>query len=65
MLFNKSDNDEPRFAFVKTEGDVTKGEFRIVVDRKTGIHYLWVKHGPAGGLTPLLDKNGNPIGSQK
>lgn len=60
MLF-KSDYSEPRFTFVKTEGNVTKGEFRIIVDRETGVHYLWVRHGQAGGLAPLLDKNGKPI----
>lgn len=65
MLF-KSDNREPRFMFVKTEGSLNKdqGRCRILVDRETGVHYLWVESGQAGGLTPLLDKDGKPIGTK-
>ena len=33
----------------------------IYVDRLTGVNYLFVQSGYAGGLTPLLDRNGNPI----
>ena len=33
----------------------------ILVDRETGVNYLFVSSGYAGGLTPLLDRQGNPI----
>lgn len=34
---------------------------KIIVDTETGINYLFMKDGYAGGLTPLLDKDGKPI----
>ena len=33
----------------------------ILVDKKTGINYLFVLDGYAGGLTVLLDENGKPV----
>ena len=50
--------------FVCTE--VSGGAFdafqaRVLVDRKTGVNYLWTVAGYAGGLTVLLDRNGNPV----
>ena len=33
----------------------------IYVDRLTGVNYLFIQSGYAGGLTPLLDRNGNLI----
>jgi len=34
---------------------------RIIVDRETGIHYLFSWAGYAGGITPLLEKDGKPM----
>ena len=34
---------------------------RILVDRKTGVNYLWTSGGYAGGLTVLVDTEGKPI----
>ena len=34
---------------------------RVLVDRKTGVNYLWVGAGYAGGLTVLVDAEGKPI----
>ena len=31
------------------------------VDRETGVNYLWHSTGHAGGMTPLLDREGKPI----
>ena len=36
-------------------------ELNIIIDRETGINYLFAQHGYGGGLTPLLDKDGKPI----
>lgn len=33
----------------------------IWVDKETGVNHLWHKSSYAGGLTPLLDENGNPV----
>lgn len=33
----------------------------VYVDTVTGINYLFLVNGYAGGLTPLLDRNGNPV----
>ena len=33
----------------------------ILVDKETGVQYLYVQNGNSGGLTPLLDANGKPV----
>ncbi len=33
----------------------------IWVDRETGVHYLFHRVGCAAGVTPLLDRNGQPV----
>ena len=33
----------------------------ILVDRETGVNYLFFQSANAGGLTPLLDREGKPI----
>ena len=33
----------------------------VLVDRETGVNYLWYKRGYGGGLTPLLNRDGKPI----
>jgi len=33
----------------------------ILVDKKTGVNYLFVARGYAGGLTPLLNRDGTPV----
>ena len=37
------------------------GSTKILVDKETGINYLLVSSGYAGGLTVLLDKDGKPV----
>ena len=51
---------EKRFVRVHTEGSAFE-ESSIWVDRKTGVSYFWHSSGNAGGLTPLLDREGTPI----
>jgi len=48
-----------RFQKVYSQGKVNGTV--IWVDRETGVNYLFVQHGYAGGLTPLLDKEGKPV----
>lgn len=56
----KKDN---RFEVVAHEGSQLKdsGLVQIIVDKETGVNYLWMKSGYAGGLTPLLGADGKPV----
>lgn len=55
--------DDKRFEVILKEGSSLSeaGQMMILVDRETGVNYLWVKTGYAGGLTPLLEADGRPI----
>ena len=33
----------------------------VIVDKKTGVNYLFAQSGYSGGLTPLLNRDGTPI----
>ena len=46
--------------FVKIHSEAMGGRM-ILVDKVTGVNYLFVSSGYAGGLTPLLDREGKPI----
>lgn len=46
--------------FVRTY-DQDLGDTQIWVDIKIGVNYLFHRSGSAGGLTPLLDKDGKPV----
>lgn len=48
-----------RFEVKKTQGVLSTG--KIIVDTQTGVNYLFWQEGYAGGLTPLLDRNGNVV----
>ena len=50
--------------FICTEisgGAFDNTQQRILIDRKTGVNYLWTSNGNAGGLTVLVDIEGKPI----
>ena len=48
-----------RFEKVYSQGALNVIE--IWVDTETGVNYMYQQRGYAGGLTPLLDREGNPI----
>ncbi len=51
-----------RFIETTKEGNgLTSVQRTIIVDNETGVNYLWVHEGYAGGLTPLLDESGKPV----
>ena len=53
---------EKRFIVVFTQGGGMSGPTTyILVDRETGVNYLYANGGYGAGLTPLLDKDGKPI----
>ncbi len=47
-----------RFEKVYSQG---LGSTEIWVDKETGVNYLFHASGYAGGLTPLLDRDGKPV----
>lgn len=48
-----------RFEKIYTQGAMTTTE--IWVDKETWVNYLFHACGYAGGMTPLLDRDGKPI----
>ena len=49
--------------FIKVHSEAMGGRM-ILVDKVTGVNYLFIQNGYAGGLTPLLDRDGKPIVSR-
>ena len=49
---------EKRFETIYSQG---AGTIEIFVDKETGVNYLYRSTGYSGGLTVLLDKDGNPV----
>ena len=37
------------------------GAVKVLLDKKTGINYLYYSSGYGGGLTPLLNRDGTPV----
>lgn len=35
--------------------------FRVIVDTETGVNYLYISNGVAGGLSVLLNSDGKPV----
>ena len=50
---------EKRFEKAYSQGTLTTAE--VYVDKETGVNYLLMTSGYAGGLTPLLDRDGKPV----
>ena len=50
---------DTRFIEVYSEGSITVTQ--ILVDKQTGVNYLFHASGYAGGLTPLLKADGTPV----
>lgn len=48
-----------RFEKVYTQGALNVIE--IWVDKETGVNYIFHQSGYAGGMTPLLDRDGKPV----
>ena len=50
-----------RFDIKERENMSLITEASIIIDKETGVNYLFVHRGYGGGLTPLLDAEGKPI----
>ena len=51
--------EDKRFEVVSTQG--TFETYRVIVDKETGVNYLYVSNSYSGGLTVLLDSEGKII----
>ncbi len=51
--------DEKRFERIYKQGVMDVLE--IWVDRETGVNYIFRQSGYAGGITPLLDREGKAV----
>lgn len=58
MEANEMDKDK-RFEKVYSQKGMSVME--IWVDKETGVNYVFHVSGYAGGMTPLLDRDGKPI----
>jgi len=47
--------------FEKTYSQGVMNTIEIWVDKKTGVNYVFRQSGYAGGITPLLDRDGKPV----
>lgn len=49
-----------RFEKIYSQSTFTT-EIKILLDKETGVNYVFYQTGYAGGLTPLLDADGKPV----
>ena len=52
---------DKRFEFKKAEREGLMTDALIIVDKETGVNYLFVRSGYGAGLTPLINAEGKPI----
>lgn len=50
-----------RFKVEKKKNDKVMLETKVIVDNETGVQYLFVESGYAGGMTVLVDREGKPL----
>ncbi|MBC8546182.1 hypothetical protein H8711_04430 [Clostridiaceae bacterium NSJ-31] len=53
--------DEKRFERIYKQSTNFGGEVQILVDRETGVQYLFRVDGYGGGMTVLVGPDGNPL----
>ena len=51
---------DKRFLVKKLSSNFSVGTY-VLVDKQTGVNYLYASGGYGGGLTVLVDAQGNPI----
>lgn len=65
MLFKKKTDEEvtvaTRFQVKLTEQLPELGQVMVLVDTATGVNYIQTWVGTGGGITPLLDSNGDVV----
>ena len=53
--------NDKRFIVTHKQGGFSDPEVKILVDKTTGVNYIWTASGYAGGLTVLLNRDGTPV----
>ena len=53
--------DDKRFIVTYKQGGFIDPEVKILVDKQTGVNYMWTASGYAGGLSPLLNRDGTVV----
>jgi len=61
VIGGKKEKKEKRFEVVHRESVRAMQGATIIRDKQTGVQYLFIAEGYAGGLTPLIDMEGRPI----
>jgi len=57
-----SEKKEQRFIKTYSHGGGFSGPSTcILVDKETGVNYLYAAGGYGGGITPLLNRDGSPV----
>lgn len=46
---------------IPLKGLIGGGMTVVLLDKETGVNYLFYSFSESGGLTPLLDKDGKPV----
>ena len=55
------EKQEKRFAVTYTQSGFTSPTMQILVDKQTGVNYIYASSGYSGGITPLLNRDGTPV----
>ena len=56
-----ADNKRFEVVYNQTGGFLSVSQQTILVDKETGVNYLWHNAGNAGGFTVLLNADGTPV----
>lgn len=56
-----ADKKEKRFLVTYSQGGFTAPGVQILVDKETGVNYMYASSGYGGGITPLLNRDGSPV----
>ncbi len=57
----KAAKRDARFLIRYSQGNAFSTTTQILVDKQTGVNYLFHLNGYGGGLTPLLNADGTPV----
>ena len=54
---------DTRFEVIETQNGFMT-EIKVIVDKETGVNYMFVKDGYSGGLCVMVDEDGDPLVSE-
>ena len=56
-----AEKKEKRFVVTYSQSGFTSPSMQILVDKQTGVNYVYAAGGYGGGITPLLSPDGTPV----